>query len=105
MKFVVSTLLLAFLVVATNAASLEKVESAEPKVVADKIEPEAVEPAAAIKAEPVQIVEAKSEEAVEHKSHSGEKIEPEAPGAVLKDAAPAEAEHSDKVCGSLQPVR
>lgn len=103
MKFVVSSLLLVFLVVATKAASLEKVDSAEPKVVADKIEPEAAEPAVAIKAEPVEIVEAKSEEAVEHKTHSGEKIEPEAPGAALK--ADAETEHSDKVCGSLQPVR
>lgn len=108
MKFIVSSLFLALLVVAANAASLEKVEkieNAEAKVATDKVEPASAEapvPTPALKTESVEIVEAKSAEPVEVTAIPAKKDEPEAPVAVLKAIAPetvepAVAEQSEKV--------
>lgn len=86
MKFIVSSLFLAFLLVAANAASLEKVEHAE-HAHADKVEPGSAEqavPTPAPKTASVEIVEAKSGEV----AHSGEKIEGDAPVLELKALAP-----------------
>lgn len=105
MKFIVSSLFLALLVVAANAASLEKVEkdvNVDPKVVADNVEPASAEHAVhapVLKSEPVEIVEAKSEEAAEEKIHSGEKVGAEAPE--LRRLGFRQAEQSDKVRDSL----
>lgn len=105
MKFIVSSLFLALLIVAANAASLEKVEkddNVDPKVVADNVEPADAEHAVhapALKTEPVDIVEAKSAEAADEKTHSGEKVDAEAPE--LRRLGLKQAEQSDKVRDSL----
>lgn len=115
MKFIVSSLFLALLVVAANSASLEKaekIENAETKVAIDKVEPaspEAAVPTPALKTESVEIVEAKSGEAVEGTAAPAKKDEPEAPVAVLKAIAPetvepAVAEQSEKVCEFWSPT-
>lgn len=96
------------LMVAADAASLEKVEkveNVETKVVADNVaEPAA--PVPALKTEPAGIIEAKSDEVVEEKALPVERIEAETPVAELKSLVPektepVEAEHSDQVCDPL----
>lgn len=104
MKFIVSSLFLALLVIAANAASLEKVENVETKSVADNVGPASAEPAAPtpiVKAEPAQIVEAKSEEVVEEKAVPVEKVEADAAAEPkllgLGGTEPVEAEQTNKV--------
>lgn len=106
MKFVFASLLVAFVVVTVNAISLEKlekVENVETNVSGDKVEPASAEAATPVPdlkgAEPVEIVEAKSEDV--EKPLSVEKVEPELPAAVNAETPekiePAEAENSEKV--------
>lgn len=109
MKFAASSLFLALLVVAANAVSLEKVdkvENVEVKAAADKIEPESAEPtvpAPVVKSEPVEIVEAKSEEVVKSDKAEEEKPVTELKAIVPDAAEPVEAESKpETVCNSLK---